>query len=221
MYVFISFIYFFLLATLPNENENKSIIKITNDGKEIDYKSPDLKSIGDTLETREHYDSIQKALPLEDRDGWFKRKWKYRELELNKQFKGNPSQFIKHVVETFVANFSTVFFFLLPVFALILWLLYIRKDFFYSEHLVFSICYYNFFYLAGSLSMLAETVSWLKWISLLLDLVILIYLLLALKRTYSQGWGKTTVKFVGFVSVFGICIIFGLLINLFVTLMIV
>ncbi len=219
MYVFISFIYFFLFAALPDVDDKNSVLKITKDGKVVDYSELKSESLDDLLETREHYDSVQSTLPLGDRDGWLARKWKYREFELRGQFVGNPGEFVSHVVDEFTSHFSVVFFFLLPVFAMFLRLLYLKSDFFYSEHLVFSICFYNFFFLAGSLSILAETVTWLKWAGVLLELAILVYLLLAMKRTYRQGWGNTILKYASFLVLFGICIMLGLLVNLFITLM--
>lgn len=219
MYAFISFIYFFLFATLPDAGKSPSVIKITKDGKDIDYYSGEPIDLGDTFDTRHHYDSVQSALPLDDRDGWLKRRLKYRTFELKERFEGNPGEFASHVNDDFTSHFSVVFFFLLPVFAFILWLFYLKKDFFYSEHLVFSICYYNFFFLAGSVAMLVETVSSLRWLGILLNFAIIGYLLLALKRSYREGWGKTIAKFVSFMVVFGICILAGLLVNLLITLM--
>jgi hypothetical protein len=219
MYAFVSFIYFFLFATIPDADKSASGLKITKDGKDIDYYSGEPIDLADAFETRQYYDSVQSTLAADDQDGWIKRKLKYKTFELRDRFEGNPGEFASHVLNDFTSHFSVVFFFLLPVFAFILWLFYEKKQFFYSEHLVFSICYYNFFFLIGSVSMVLETVPWLSWLAVILDLTIFVYLVLALKRTYRQGWGKTTFKFVSFMVVFGICILVGLLVNLFVTLM--
>jgi hypothetical protein len=67
--------------------------------------------------------------------------------------------------------------------------------------------------------MLIENLSWMAWLAVLLDLSIFVYLLVALKRTYDEGWGKTIFKFVSFMVVFGISILIGLLGNLLITLM--
>ena len=219
MYAFISFIYFFLFATLPNAEKSASGLKITKDGRNIDFDSGDSINLGAGFETRHHYDSVQTTLKADERDGWLKRKLKYKTFDLRERFAGNPGEFAGHVIQDFTSHFSVVFFFLLPVFAFILWLFYNKKDFFYSEHLVFSIYCYNFFFLVGSLAMLLENLAWLTWLAILLDLSILVYLLVALKRTYREGWGKTALKFVSFIVFFGICILIGLLGNLLITLM--
>ena len=59
--------------------------------------------------------------------------------------------------------FHKSLFFLLPFFALLLKLLYVRRNYYYSEHLVLSICYYNFFYLAASLVMLINLIPGLRF----------------------------------------------------------
>ena len=72
-----------------------------------------------------------------------------RAIELNQKYKDEPGKFGEDFGTAFKDNFSKVLFYLLPFFALLLKLLYVRRDFFYSEHLVFSIYYYNFFYLVA------------------------------------------------------------------------
>jgi len=221
MYAFISVIYFFLFATLPGADESGSVLKITKDGKEVSSFTSDSLDLKNAFETRDHYDSVQAALPQGDRDGWLKRKLKYRAFDLKDQASGNPGEFAKHVGEGFTSHVSIIFFLLLPVFAAILWMLNYKKDIYFSEHLVFSICYYNFFFLVGSVALLLESVPWLNWISVLLGFAIFLYLVLAMKRTYGDSWSKTVLKFVSFTVVFGICILVGLLVNLLITLMLI
>lgn len=221
MYAFISVIYFFLFTTIPGADNSGSILKITKDGKEVSSLGNDSIDLKNAFETRQHYDSVQAALPPDDRDSWLTRKLQYKALDLKDQASGNPGEFAKHVGEDFTSHVSVIFFFLLPVFAGILWLLNYKKDIYFSEHLVFSICYYNFFFLAGSVVLLLESVPWLDWIAFLLQFIMFLYLLIAMKRTYGDGWGKTVAKFASFTVVFGICILVGLLINLLITLMLI
>jgi hypothetical protein len=104
---------------------------------------------------------------------------------------------------------------LLPFFALLLKLLYIRRGYFYSEHLVFSIYYYNFFYLAGSLQLLVQLVPWLEWMAIVITFWIMLYLLFAMKRAYQQGWVKTILKYLIFGFFFLILLSNGFVINAF------
>lgn len=214
LYVFISVVYFFLLTSVPGDEQNQTV-NLKADTTTVDY----FKTQKGRILTREQYDSVQATLPTGDRDNWFMRRWNYKKLELERRFFENPLGFARSFIDEFTAHFSKVFFVLLPVFAFILLLLYRNHDLFYSEHLAFSICYYNFFFVAGSISLLLDSVSWLSWLSLLVDFSIFIYLYMALRRTYREGRAKTFAKFSAFVLLFGICIVFGLFINLLVTLL--
>ena len=92
-------------------------------------------------------------------------------------------------------------FLLLPLYALLLALFHIRrrKDFYLVDHLVFSFSIHTFTFVALMLCVaLAQIVSgsiaaWAFFI------VLSVYIFLAMKRFYGQGWFITTVKFV-FVS---------------------
>lgn len=246
MYVFISFVYFLLFSSLPDTGDGDSknnSWKVNRKGKQdstavaVDstvrqsLKEAGVKSPINTKDERffsfddrhyktiASYDSAQALLPEEKRDNWFERKLEYREIELNQKYKGRDEKFSDDFQQAFFDNFSKVLFFLLPIFALLLKLLYVRRDFYYSEHLVFSIYYYNFFYLAGSIYMLLGQVPFLSWLNFFVVLWIFIYLLLGMKRMYRQSWRKTTVKFLMFNCVFAICVGIGFLVNLLLILM--
>ncbi len=170
-------------------------------------------------ETQKSYDSAQALLPESERDNWLERKLNLRSIELSQKYKDDMSGFGKDFWKAALGNFSKVLFFLLPVFALLLKLLYVRRGYFFSEHLVFSIYYYNFFYLAGSLMMLTGLVPALGWLSTLIGYIIYFYLLLAMKRMYGQRWGRTIAKFLIFSFVFLLCFAFGFMINFLVIVM--
>ena len=259
MYVFISFIFFLLFFSLPEEGSDK-VVKVSRrddaSGKETDKLDSIFNNIntGDSslrqvlpgladsiksavkknkknkgnfnlsssdYKTAEAYDSAQQSLPESKRDGWLERKLKIRGIELNLKYRDNLEGFGKDFGKAFMENFSQILFFLLPIFALILKLLYIRRDFFYSEHLVFSIYYYNFFYLAGSSYMLVNFVPALGWVATLIALSIFAYLLVAMKKMYGQSWRKTTLKYFILLFIFFFCAALGLGVNaLFIILMI-
>lgn len=221
MYAFISVIYFFLFTTLPGADSSGAVLKVTRDGKDVSSISGDSIDLKNAFQSREHYDSVQAALPPAERDSWFNRKLKYRAFDLKDRASDNPGEFAKNVGENYTSHVSVIFFLLLPMFAAILWLLNYKKDIYFSEHLVFSICFYNFFFLAGSVALLLEVIPGMEWVSLVLGFIILLYLLLAMKRTYRDSWGKTVLKFVSFTVLFGICILVGLLVNLMITLILI
>lgn len=224
-YVFTSFIFFLVIFWGKDETPNASFT-IDEDGVKKpfvwDQDSMDNVVNFDTLveyRSRQQYDSMQNLLPEKDRDGVIKRFIKYRSIDLNTQYEGHGDQLLRNIWSTFVSNFPKVFFLLLPVFALILKLLYIRRDYFYSEHLVFSTVYYNFFFINASIAMLLTSVSWLAWLGVIFYLWIPIHFVIAMKRMYKQSWMKTLVKIFIFGFILMACVFFGLMLNLFATIL--
>lgn len=250
MYVFISFVFFLLVFSLP-DSDSKATKKVSEAGLEkmndglkkarLDSAVRDsiekvvsktisdstngyvfnekgkkkktysgISFFGNSYKSAREYDSAQNILPEAKRDVWFEQKLNRRTAELNERYKNDTKSFSKDFGQAFLDNSSKVLFYLLPVFALLLKLFYIRRDFFYSEHLVFSIYYYNFFYLAASLRLLIDLIPWLSWASTLIGFWIFFYLLFAMKRMYGQSWKKTTMKFVLFSIAFMIFLGVGL-----------
>jgi hypothetical protein len=86
--------------------------------------------------------------------------------------------------------------FLMPMLALGLKLLYIRRNFYYAEHLIFSIHTHTMVFLVFILALLAEPfVQDFGQLALILLPLSALYVLLAQKRFYRQKWGKTILKF--------------------------
>jgi Protein of unknown function (DUF3667) len=217
MYVFISFIYFLLFYSLPEANDHE-LVQGSNEN--VTIKGYGITLSIDSLEVSSmaEYDSIQQTLPADERDGWFERLLRKRGIEVTRKVRENKEGFARDLTSTFTSNFPKIFFILLPVFALVLKLLHLRRDFFYSEHLVFSIYYYNFFFLAGSFYMLLNLSSWSGWLAILTGIWIAVYLLLGMKRMYRQKWSTTALKYLGFMLIFSTFVMIGLLLNLMVTL---
>lgn len=215
MYVFISFIYFLLISILPDENLSKpDNTNSTNVNWNYD------KTIGE-FDDFAQYDSAQRALPAEQRDGGLKRMIYKRISEVNEKYRNNGTGFSTDFGENFIANIPRIFFVLLPIFALLLKLLYFRQDFFYSEHLIFSVYYYNFFFLAGSLYMLVDLIPVVEYLTWGMTLWILLYMPIGMKKMYGQPWGKTILKYCTFIFLFSFCILLGLATNALITFLII
>ncbi|MDL5046761.1 DUF3667 domain-containing protein [Oscillatoria amoena NRMC-F 0135] len=230
MYVFLSFIFFLIFALLPDEDK----INLTDNGRELSaeekraffdsldvnngrYRNP-VKDENYDPRTLEEYDSIEKTKPPEKRDGRVERYFKKKFITLKQKRGWDEKTIWKSFGENLQANIPKMIFFLLPVFALILKLLYIRRDYYYSEHLVFAVFYYDFLFLAGIFGLLFSWVSWLEWINLFIFLYINYYLYKAMRRVYGQTRFKTIVKFFLVTSIFFFCILFALVMNILVTL---
>ena len=147
-------------------------------------------------------DKIEKEKALNVGSGWFsnsiEKKWK----AYKQKYADDERTMISDLINSFVHKFPYMLFVSLPFFALILKLLYIRrKQFFYSDHAVFTLYHYIFtFILLLFYFLLLEAEDWLQWsflgfLSTLLFLSGGAYLLVAMKRFYGQKWLKTLGKF--------------------------
>ena len=92
---------------------------------------------------------------------------------------------------------------MMPALALILKLLYIRRKRYFVEHLVFSFHYHAFAFWIVSIMLLvlhwtgAWEENYVPWVSAVPNIVvvgILIYLFIAMRRVYKQGFFKTLIK---------------------------
>ena len=97
--------------------------------------------------------------------------------------------------DAFTASFSRrmaqVAFVLLPIFALFLKVLFSGRS--YVLHLVFSIYFHSFAFSMFLMNILCEMAG-LSALGGLFVLAIPVYLLLGMRRSYQEGWGKTTAK---------------------------
>ncbi len=103
-----------------------------------------------------------------------------------------PQQAAGTILGDFLERIPTMMFVLLPVFAAILKLLYIRRKRFYVEHFVFALHGHSFTYLLFTVTSLVG----LEVVTLGVMLWMLVYYFLAMKRVYGQGWFKTTIKYI-------------------------
>jgi hypothetical protein len=104
---------------------------------------------------------------------------------------GDPNEAARRLLDRMLDDAPKAVFVLLPIFALFLKILYIRRRRLYVEHLIFVLHAHTFgFLLATPLLLIPD--SWptgLLWFSLPA------YLLWAMKRVYGQSWPRTIFKF--------------------------
>jgi len=118
----------------------------------------------------------------------------------------------KELLSTFRANVPKVMFFLLPLGALLLKLLY-RRKFLYFEHIVFLLHVHSFFFL----TQIFERVLDFEIVSTVFGVLTTAYLYLAMKKFYQQKAVKTILKMFFFSSIYFILLAILLLGNLLVT----
>lgn len=102
----------------------------------------------------------------------------------------NPKNFIANTLQ----KLPLVLLVILPIFALFQKLVYIRHKIYFVEHLVFLLHTHAFMFLlifAGGILMMFFSAGVLVYI----PLAMLLYLFVAFRRVYQQGFWKTVVKF--------------------------
>lgn len=149
-------------------------------------------SSGDHLPaTIEAYEDSIHKLPKDSMPGFFQQTFDKRKIEVKE--KGEREVF-SEISETVTHNLPKIMFVLLPIFALLLKLLYIRRNVYFVDHAVFSLHFHSFafliFLVAFLITLIFKKVSLGGWVVLIL----LIYLFFALRKMHKQSVMKTLTK---------------------------
>jgi hypothetical protein len=122
---------------------------------------------------------------------------------------------LENLVSLVIGNLTWMILLMMPALALILKILYVRRKYYYVEHLIFSFHYHAFAFLVASPAYLLQE-TWVGAIPVAFG-IILIYLFIAMKRVYKQGIFKTSLKFIAlnnlYLFVFTLFLIFMLIIS--------
>ena len=151
----------------------------------------------------EEYDSTEQTLPPSKRDGWLLRRFVKLDISITNKYRENPQEAANRLVEGFFHRLPYLLFVSLPLFALILKLVYIRrKQFYLADHGVFTIHLYVFSFIilmvAFGLDKLQKLTGsgFLDTLKSFFILGLFFYLFIAMHNFYKQGWGKTFLKFI-------------------------
>ncbi|MEP6749250.1 MAG: DUF3667 domain-containing protein [Bacteroidota bacterium] len=167
------------------------------------------------------YDSVQKELPARKRDGWFKRAMEHKAILLNTKWKDDRKEAMALLMERFMHTLPQALFISLPLFALVLLMLYARRDVYYVDHGIFAIHLYCATFLLLLVYFCLDKLQtgsgwgWLKAIEDLLVLGTFFYLYKAMRKFYGQGRLKTVLKFI-ILNILSIAIVTGLIFLLFI-----
>jgi hypothetical protein len=155
--------------------------------------------------TKAEYDSAQKKIPAHRRDNWLERKIMYRNIDLNQRFEKDEEQAWKDILNGFLHTLPYLLFVSLPLYALWLKLLYVRrKKFYYVDHGIFLIFLYifTFIFLLAFIGIDqfedATGWEWVDWIIVGMFFWGVYYAYRAMYKFYQQGWFKTLLKFLLF-----------------------
>ncbi|MES2418783.1 MAG: DUF3667 domain-containing protein [Bacteroidota bacterium] len=140
------------------------------------------------------YEKHQLSLPKGERDGFLQHYFNKRSIELN-QYPNPKEKFIEDLLH----NIPKMMFLLLPMFALILKLVYLRKKRYYYEHLIYSFHVHSAIFLSILTTMLLQWLFGLfydisNWLSFLCIIYILWYIYRSLRTFYGSSRWVTILK---------------------------
>ena len=106
-----------------------------------------------------------------------------------KIYKGEGRDLVRFIM----GNGTLILLMLIPIFALILKLLYVRRNEYYSTHFIFSLHFHSFALILLIILQVLHLIfeiypSWVLYI------VLPVYALIALRKVYEQSWGKSILK---------------------------
>jgi len=119
----------------------------------------------------------------------------------------------RDLLEGMIDRGPYVMFLMLPFFAFLLKLLYVRRGRLYVEHLIFSLHVHAFAFFAFTVGILLGSAdsSWLQTIGDWVDAVPFLYLVLAMAHVYEQGFIKSTIKAFVLLFVYSIVLVIGVI----------
>ncbi len=224
MYLLYSAIFFLVTFSLLGKHEHttpevarfRDSLEQHNPGKRIGYSKVSIPGTDESVEYLNFgkvyprdgarvFDSIQHSLPdtsarkLSGFDHFL-----YRNMaRLSTVYHRDPNRFMEQLNEQFIHSLSKIFFISLPLFALLLWLMYLRqKQQYFVAHAVFAIHFYCVVFVFGILLQAINMIdvensvvlSVLQILGMVVTVGMYVYLYAAMYQFYQQGWFKTAIK---------------------------
>ena len=208
-YLFTSAIYFLFSSTFSSSEKTSDSID-TNFSKEFKegfvkdnrlQENDSILSLESEFESFEEYLGNQETLDPEDRSSTFELRFIEKFYQIKDKYEGQKG-FVQAFGEEVLNRLPQVLFITLPLLALILKLVFIkRKHYWYIDHLIFILhiatSFFILLFVQKGLELLALSAGWsfISFISGLLGLSWMIYYLISFKRFFEKGWTKTLLLF--------------------------
>ena len=179
--------------------EFNGIKLLSGEGEMLDFQ---IGSNNDDFQDRISYDSASQNAKLDSLgiEKNFTNRLKYSKAKTFASIVSGTG--VKSFLNNIVSKISVALFILLPIFALFFKFIYIRRKYTYVEHLIFIFHTQTVFFLIFSFYVIFEII-WHKKIEAngstvmsVLLLFFMVYLFIAMKRFYKQGFFKTAVKYI-------------------------
>lgn len=126
--------------------------------------------------------------------------WDQMRMREFKQLRKITQSDLAVFVSSILQNIPVMMFFMVPVFALLLRLWYVRRKTLYIQHLIHGLHLHAFAYTVFSIAITAmlyatQLEEIRVWIGLVAFLIVTVYAYLSFLRVYGQHWFKTFLKF--------------------------
>lgn len=206
------------IAMVQKDSTKAKLVKsLSNGGFRLvtfdnDITQKELKSV-------RQYDSMQALLPEDKRDGFIKSAIKRQDIHLNEKYKNDGSAILKAVTNKFIHFFPQMLFLSLPLFGLLLLMLYAKhKQFYYVNHVIYSIHLYCALFIIILIGLwlnsilTAITHSEHDWIGSVFTLAGFFYLYKSMRNFYGQRRAITILKYIFLLllSLFVMVLLFGI-----------
>ena len=231
LYIFISIVYFSISffsgdsgSSKKNDNDTKGVPKISlgNNGGivirqgDAENKTDDStisvfnERAGELPSTIGQYRDSVKLLPSDKRPSFSDDV--VNRVAIKYKASGDADGLVASTVEKFKHTLPKLLFFLLPLAALLLKMLYIRRQRFYVDHLVHTLHLHSFIFLLLSISSLIHLLGATAITFNIAVMLMIIYFFISMKKVYGQSNLKTIFKGMLFSFSYLICLagIFGL-----------
>lgn len=146
-----------------------------------------------------------KALDSMHHDNTAYHRWLYKKTVDGNNISSNAGSMIAY----FTKQVPFIIFFFLPVFALGIWLLYTRRKYTYTDHLIFLFHVQTMFFVLLGFGLLLDEIVNDSYPSAIAFFIFMFYLYKAMRRFYKQGRFKTIVKYFILHTIFSILAIIG------------
>jgi hypothetical protein len=209
-----------LVATPPDvrEEAQRSLVQLTNGGSRSSTtpaRTALTREDGLVRDDAKFREFLEKHRNEKGRgpSAWFKRHFVGGLLRLQTLSPADQGRVIRNA---FFAKAPNMVFLLLPVFALLLRVLYVRRPVFYAEHFVFALHNHAFAYLAMTLGHVASV--WLRPIGLASVAAVPLlwmpaYFFVSLRRVYGGSRRRTLAKFAALSLLYGTMLFVGVLLT--------
>ena len=184
LYIFISFIAFFIPGILPEKSDKKQYITVSLESIDLSVKDVDKATGLQTeypVQTLAQLDSLDqiKNIPIREY---------YKTKLVLKASESKDSDKQKRINEFILHNLPKVLFIYMPIFAFWLWLFHNKKKFIYFDSGIFTLHYFSFLLLAITILNICETAfEWIhlpNMVSMIVTAAIFVYAILYFFRAH-------------------------------------